>query len=77
MDWVRLIGTSTAQPNTAIITNILRHMVMNRMNKAASMPAYRTISFSVVLHNGMTQANNPLPRGGGECISSACFSFGA
>lgn len=65
------------QPASAMMRNILRHMLMKRMKMAASRPASRIKSFSLVLHNGMTQAKGPFPSGGGARDSSACFNFGA
>lgn len=66
-----------AQPAIAMIKNILRHMLIKRMKMAASSPARRMKSFSLVLHNGITQAKGPFPSGGGARASSACFNFGA
>lgn len=66
-----------AQPATAIMMNMLRHMFINRIKMAASRPASRMKSFSLVVHKGMTQAKGPFPSGGGARDSSACFNFGA
>lgn len=57
--------------------NMLRSMLMKRKKIAASRPAIRIISFSVVCHNGGTHENGPLPNGGGARDSSACFNLGA
>jgi hypothetical protein len=66
-----------AQPMTAIMTNMLRSMFMKRRKIAASKPAIRMKSFSLVCHNGGIQDHGPLPSGGGARDSSACFNLGA
>lgn len=71
------MGIKIAQPKTVIMANMLRHMLMKRMKMAASKPASRINSFSLVLKSGLIHAKGPFPNGGGARDSSACFNFGA
>jgi hypothetical protein len=73
----QLTGIKMAQPSTERTTKMLRHILVNRMKMAASMPTKFTISCSDVDHSGKIHAKTPFPKGGGACFSSACFSFGA
>lgn len=76
-DLVEWIGTRIPMPMMARIQNMLRHMRITRRKTVASMPMVCISCSSWVLIKGKIHDHGFLPRGGGACLSSTCFSFGA
>lgn len=74
---LRLIGNKIPHPTTVMTRNMFRHISRIRRKTAASRPINGIRSCSFVFKMGESQANMPFPIGGGACLSSAIFSFGA